>query len=645
MTLSQSVADELAAKFADAHWVKFKEARLFCEAPVYTRGVPHGLIPGIHACCDHMIDGLEALREINCRTESTTVDVIASLPFSPWTQAIAPTIEATADLSMRLCVRDPSLLATGTGKAYLPDSTDIGRALLAPPLLDGPVQVSIADNPFGTSYEHIDSFFNCANAIAAFTRLLDVDDGRHPIDVLHDVVSKWILSSDDESAAVLREPHRCLLAADVLVLLSCMYPATWKVAERCIHDTWAAALPALTKRVQALLDEFLLQEETEQVHFWTRPRYLILDRLDLEPALVEAGRAWWRAFCRTKDGTCAWKDGVAPLLKALYDHDGSYAVSKSMVGAMRSHLERAVRAGFLVASEDGEAPPRAPCPASTAKSAERVKRPHVDPVFVGDVARGVDATGCLVGLKPHQLRQVAALSMGAHLDDVEVQVHRNEGAFLLKFQHFARCRLAYLPTCPLVGVRRWIEPPSELSARHLGIKWAAAHGQVHLAGVNPSLAHNIWILHRTCAFFSLSSVSCVCMCVCVCFANRCKPRVRFIALIPSSRTHGMTPVCDLAADESAFGSRKDKLVGCARQRAAWDGNTKLLAPVFTAVRPPLPKTQRLRGELGTAFKKQRESSVLKRDQRLEANTEMDARHAIEDAVVSTLSQSMQLTRD
>ena len=424
MTLSQSVADALSEKFADAHWVPFKDAKLFCEAPVYTRGVPHGLVPGIHACCDHMIDGLETLREINRRTESTTVDVIASLPFSPWTQSIAPTIEATADLSMRLCVRDPSLLATGSGKAYLPDSTDPARALLVPPLLDGPVQVSIADNPFANSYEHVDSLFNCANAVVAFANLLEPVQGMHPIDVLHETITKWVNASDDESAA-LQAPHECLLVADVLVLLSCMYPSTWRIAEPCIHETWAGALPVLAKNVQQGVDEFLAQEEPG---FWSTPCLHSLDRLGLEPAQVEAGRTWWSAFNRPEDGTCAWKDGVAPLLKALFDHNGSYAVTKEMVGAMRSHLERAVRAGFLVASEDGVKPPPMPCPAANAKSFERVKRPHVDPVFVGDVTRGVDATGCLVGLKPHQLRQVAALSMGAHLQDVKVQVHRNEGA-------------------------------------------------------------------------------------------------------------------------------------------------------------------------------------------------------------------------
>ena len=423
MTLSPEVADELAAKFAESHWVEYKHAKLFVESPVCTRGVPHGLIPGIHSSLDRLVDGLEALRVLNNRENSMTVDVVASLAFSPWTQAIAPTIEFLADLSMRLCVREPSLLATGSGKAYLPDSTDPERALMRPPLLAGPVQVSMADNPFATSYEHIDSFFNCANTIVLFARMATTNKKKDPIERLHKIVDGWVTGSRTLS------PQNCLLAADVLVLLSCMYPSTWRIAEPCVQLTWAKALPKVAARIEAEMAEY----DDDNDHKITNQKQFALENLGLDSELLEAGRVWWGKFSRKNQHVCAWKSGIAPLLTALHDHDGSHAVTKRMVGDMRLCLEMAVRAGFLVASEDGVTPPPAPCPASTAQSAARVKRPHVDPVFVGDVTKGVDATGCLVGLKPHQLRQVVTLQMGAHLKDVKVQVSRNEGVFFSAF--------------------------------------------------------------------------------------------------------------------------------------------------------------------------------------------------------------------
>ena len=125
------MADELSAEFAKAHWVKYSDGKHFCEAPVTTRGVPHNLTPGIYACLDDYLESLETLRKHSGREDAPTVDSLMCLSFSPWSQALPPVIEATADLSMRLCVRDPSLLSVQTGKAYLPDSTheDEVRAL------------------------------------------------------------------------------------------------------------------------------------------------------------------------------------------------------------------------------------------------------------------------------------------------------------------------------------------------------------------------------------------------------------------------------------------------------------------------------------------------------------------------------------
>ena len=53
-------------------------------------------------------------------------------------------------------------------------------------------------------------------------------------------------------------------------------------------------------------------------------------------------------------------------------------------------------------------------------------------MFVGNEKRGIEQRGALVGVKPHQLRQVCALAMGAFLPDVTCQVARNEGGLSLR---------------------------------------------------------------------------------------------------------------------------------------------------------------------------------------------------------------------
>ena len=171
MTLSEEMANELSAAFAKAHWVKYADGKHFCEAPVTTRGVPHNITPGIHKCCDDYLEALETLRKHAGREDAPTVDSFTCLSFSPWSQALAPVIEATADLSMRLCVRDPGLLSVQSGKAYLPDSTLEEEAIVREPLFRRPCQASISDNPFATSYEHVDSFFNLANSVVLMCRV------------------------------------------------------------------------------------------------------------------------------------------------------------------------------------------------------------------------------------------------------------------------------------------------------------------------------------------------------------------------------------------------------------------------------------------------------------------------------------------
>ena len=411
------MADKLCLRFAKAHWVEISDGRHFVEAPVSTRGIPHNLTPGIHACLDEYTEALETLRKHSGRTEAATVDSLLALSFSPWSQALAPVIEATADLSMRLCVRDPGMLSVQSGKAYLPDSTDEEEALVREPLFRRPCQASISDNPFATSYEHVDSFFNMANSLVLLARcaVMEATDvpGRPATVVLCERIGVWV---NGGSGTVL---ENAVLCADALLVLSMMYPQTHGINEDIVLPCWAAAVPAVQVKVkQQKVDG---EPQTGE----------LLGGLGMKDELVEQGRNWWRAFVR--EGTGVWTEGpLGELLVLLDAHDGSHNVTRERCAAVRDLLERSVQAAWLVASPDGVSPPPEGHPASEASEPRRVRRPMIDPVFVGDEKRGVRQRGCLVGLKPHQLRQVCALAMGAHLPDALCQVRRNEGGLSLR---------------------------------------------------------------------------------------------------------------------------------------------------------------------------------------------------------------------
>ena len=83
------------------------------------------------------------------------------------------------------------------------------------------------------------------------------------------------------------------------------------------------------------------------------------------------------------------------------------------------------------------------------------------------------------------------------------------------------------------------------------------------------------------------------------------------------------------SDESAFGTREDKIVGCRDQRAAWDANVCYLAPIFGEVRPPLPRERRLRGVHGRAFAMQQQATEIRMDQAHLGDDEAWARAAFE----------------
>ena len=91
------------------------------------------------------------------------------------------------------------------------------------------------------------------------------------------------------------------------------------------------------------------------------------------------------------------------------------------------------------------------------------------------------------------------------------------------------------------------------------------------------------------------------------------------------------------ADESAFGTREDKILGCREQRAAWDANVAYLAPVFAEVRPPLPRERRLRGAHGRAWSLQQHAMQQRLGSMLVTDAEAAARADLERAARSSIA--------
>ena len=100
--MSEGVANELNAQFAQAHFVTYEEPnpskssaplKYFAPTPIGARGIPHNFIVGVHSAMQPHAEFLETARKLTGRGDRPTVDSVMVLPFSAWTQALRPDVE------------------------------------------------------------------------------------------------------------------------------------------------------------------------------------------------------------------------------------------------------------------------------------------------------------------------------------------------------------------------------------------------------------------------------------------------------------------------------------------------------------------------------------------------------------------------
>jgi hypothetical protein len=400
MTLGDEDANDLALAFASAHYVPCGDDE-FVRVPCAARGIPHGFVPDVHSVLD---DAQAALRELFDGTASqrgaraghpTTLGLFA-VPASAFSQALAPHVD-DVEGARRQRVGASAL----DGALPVPDPTAREAALLREPLFRRPALALACENPFATAYEYGETAFATLAQLALIARTVG------GVDALHARVSAW-----HDAPAAERLPWSAQWAADACVLLfGVLFPATHVVGEHVVPAAYARACAAVARHERACAGGASLARALED-----------------DPArLAEARQLWDR--CRRSSATlCPWRSAVAPMLRWLLAHDGSHDLSLEQRARARALFETVVtRGAWLAYSSDGRARPAAPNPACDAASWECVCCTHLEPIFV---ARGkhldVRARGGLVGLRPHQLRQVLALMLGAHLVS-DVQCARNEG--------------------------------------------------------------------------------------------------------------------------------------------------------------------------------------------------------------------------
>jgi len=136
--LSEEAANELSIACAENHWVVFpkpgeSDSSYYTSTPAATHGIPHNYIPGVHSVLNNYCDFIKVARKMTGRETANTVDSIMCLPFSPWSQALRPDVEPTADASMRTNFREEMETTNMNGRAFLVDSTPEDYAIVKEP--------------------------------------------------------------------------------------------------------------------------------------------------------------------------------------------------------------------------------------------------------------------------------------------------------------------------------------------------------------------------------------------------------------------------------------------------------------------------------------------------------------------------------
>jgi hypothetical protein len=292
-------------------------------------------------------------------------------------------------------VRNPSATSIRDGRAYLTDATADEFALVREPLFRRPSMYSNCDNPFNTCYESVDSFFGCANSVVMLARVLSMLESgpTDQVNALFDTVDRFVHAGKPSAGESWVHARIC---ADVLLLLNLMYPLSYKVGDNGVMES-ISKLPALVCSNQAPLSKLGLQlEEVQHV------------------------RTFWSAFYTV------WNNGpLGGLLKALNAHDGKMDVTSQKCTEVRELLEHSAQACLHVHTAFGDLP--VDHPLHGLEETRRVRGTHLNGVFVTDREKGVEQRGGMVGIKPHQLRQVCSLAMGAGVEGARCQFCRNEG--------------------------------------------------------------------------------------------------------------------------------------------------------------------------------------------------------------------------
>ena len=139
MLMSPRVANRLVEAVAENMYAVDPKLKQIFVRPLETRGVPHGLVPGVHAALDDYESAMQCLEGITGSSDRQCKLALLVLPMARYTQSLAPHVDPATDFSQKLNLRpQDDVQALLEGRAFLPDQTLEADAVCVEPHVSRP---------------------------------------------------------------------------------------------------------------------------------------------------------------------------------------------------------------------------------------------------------------------------------------------------------------------------------------------------------------------------------------------------------------------------------------------------------------------------------------------------------------------------
>lgn len=423
--ISEETTKQYAEAFAENFIVPIND-RECDQRPPPTRGIPYGLVPGIHSALNRYYNALGVMHTKLGLPKHQMCDMMV-FPISPLAQQVGCSVVSPEWAPDPL---PPHVHSIMKSRAWNPDNTDPTMAVAFSERMCTPNHLDRSDNLFENGLEELSSVITVASYLTILAEWLSrsiADESIRPsnvegkIELIHVVIDAflrdpngtvWTELESIKRFEQLAVPHANAIAARALFAINVIYPYTHAIGDELVHPDIASTITRCISNNSML--------HAVDVNACARVK------------------EWWGTFDYHDKSKCAWETGLKPFLVQMLSFRGSHAMTPTHIAAFRNSFDELIKASFWVYSQNGRKLFARECPLYGLNNPNEIQKEHVDGIFVVKPSHSQDqfpktACGGIVGVKSFQLQQLfTLLEASGKAAPEQVQIYRCGGQMLVR---------------------------------------------------------------------------------------------------------------------------------------------------------------------------------------------------------------------